>query len=147
MGPECWETALVPCWLSFLTSCLIQQMHLPYEAPGTQNIHILWFPVPLTPHIWVPFQFREQKLLALGQFTADVGLNCQLPRRHPPGQGMRISFLGIPILQFRQSRNTCSKTETGRLSPEHLHGFNASRWELRRLSLLLRLRVKGIIGK
>lgn len=47
MGPEYWETAHVRCWLSLLTSCLIQQLHLPYEALETQNVYILWLPITL----------------------------------------------------------------------------------------------------
>ena len=132
MGTGCWETAQVHCWLRLLTTCLLQQMWLPYEVPETQNIHILWFLHPLTPHIWVIFLFRKQKLLAFSQFITDVRHNHQLPRKHPPGQGMRICFSEIPILLIPS--DTCPKRAPGRLTPLHLQGFNASCWELRNLS-------------
>ena len=81
---------------------------------------MLWFLYPLTPHIWVPFLIRKPKLLALGQFTTDVGYNSQLPRKHHPGQGMRICFSEIPILLI--PCDTCPKREPERLAPEHHQG-------------------------
>ena len=113
---------LVHCWARLLTTYLTQQMSLPYEALETQTVHILWFLYPLTPHIWLPFLFKEEKLLAFSQFTADVGHNCQLPRKLPPGQGMRIYFSEIPILRIpsiiwhlpkERAWETCSWASSG----------------------------------
>lgn len=98
MGTGCWEAAHVHCWFRVLTTRLIWRICFPSEATETQKVHILWFLYPLTPHTWVPFLFREQELLALGQSTTDVGHNRQLLRKHPPGQGLRISLSEIPIL-------------------------------------------------
>lgn len=88
-------------------------------------------PYTLTPHFWVPFQFREQKPLALGQFTTDVSCNRQLPKTGYENQLLRNSHTLVPINHLAPAQK-----QTGRLSPEHLYGFNASCWELRILSLL-----------
>ena len=147
MGPGCWEIPRVPWWLSLLTTRLTQQISLPYEAPETQTVHILRFLYPQHPTFDF-LSYSKKKSCWLSASSQQMwGTTANYPGSFPQGRAWESTSQKFPYFGSHPSSDTCPKREPGKLAPEHLQGFNASRWELRHLSygqVFKRMRVKGI---
>lgn len=144
MGTGCWNCS---------SPLLTQATH---HLPITTDVTSLWgtrdpeYPHPVvlapldTPHIWVTFLFRKQKLLAFNQFITDVEQPPTTTRKHPQGRAWESAsqkFISDPIWHWPKE----STWETHSFASS---GFNASCWDWETwVTTFKRLGVQGIIWK